>query len=68
MELRLSSQIQYDIADLMWEAKSIDEVNYIIKIFGKDALVVYNMIVATSLDENMTTDLAELILAKFKEK
>ena len=58
MELQLSNKRQHEIADLMWEAQTNDEVNKLINQFGHDALVVYHMMVAATFDDTENTDLA----------
>lgn len=62
MELKLKNKQQHQIADMLWNAKSTDEVNAIVAKFGRDAQVVYNMMVAAFLDEVTDTDLAQQVL------
>jgi len=68
MELQLQNKHQVKIADLLWEAQDEASVNLILKTFGHDARVVYDMMIATTMDEVDDTDLAEHVLNKiFKE-
>ena len=68
MELQLQNKHQVKIADLLWEAQDEASVNLILKTFGHDARVVYNMMIASTMDQVTDTDLAEHVLNKiFKE-
>ena len=68
MELQLQNKHQVKIADLLWEAQDEASVNLILKTFGHDARVVYDMMIASTMDEVDDTDLAEHVLNKiFKE-
>ena len=68
MELQLQNKHQVKIADLLWEAQDEASVNLILKTFGHDARVVYDMMIASTMDEVDDTDLAEQVLNKiFKE-
>jgi hypothetical protein len=68
MELRLQNKHQVKIADLLWEAQDQASVNLILKTFGHDARVVYDMMIASTMDEVDDTDLAKQVLNKiFKE-
>lgn len=66
MDIELSNKLQHHIADLMWKAKDIDAVQSIIKIYGKDAEIVLNMMLASTYDQVNSTDLAEKALQKFR--
>jgi hypothetical protein len=66
MELQLSNKNQHRIADLMWKAQTTDEVQSIIKSNGKDAVIVFEMMLATFFDDQMETDMAEEILERIK--
>ena len=39
----------------MWEAESIDQVHAIIKRYGTDAQIVFEMILAAQYDDEITT-------------
>jgi hypothetical protein len=62
MELQLANEKQHHIADLLWEAKDQKAVKIILKLFGHDAHVVYNMMMAAYFDEHMDTDIAVEVL------
>jgi len=66
MDIELSNKLQHHIADLMWKAKDLDAVQSIIKIYGKDAEIVLNMMLASTYDQVNSTDLAEKVLQKFR--
>lgn len=62
MELKLQNSAQVKIADLLWTAQSQDEVNSILRVFGHDAAVVYNMMLAATFDEVEDTSQAMALL------
>lgn len=66
MELQLANKIQHHIADLLWEAKSTSEVKEIIGIYGKDAVVVFVMMLAAYYDNVDSVDLVQPILERIK--
>lgn len=66
MELQLSNQLQHHIADLMWKAKDKSQIKKIISIYGKDAVTVLHMMMASYLDEVDATDLAQDVIARVK--
>lgn len=66
MELRLQNAVQHQIADLLWAATSMNEVRNILKVFGHDARVVYELMTAAAFDEVESTDLAKSVLDKFR--
>lgn len=51
MELQLQNEHQCKIADLLWIAQTPKEVDAILRIFGHDAQVVYEMMLASHCDE-----------------
>jgi len=62
MELKLQNSQQVMIADLLWTAEDMDAVESIIDQFGREAELVYELMVATSLDEvDDFSEAAELI-------
>jgi len=64
MELQLQNQTQHEIADLLWAAETQKEVNRILQVFGHDARVVYEMMIAASVDKvEHTPDADEIIKA-----
>lgn len=62
MELKLQNPAQVKIADLLWTAQTQDEVNAILRVFGHDAAVVYNMMLAATFDEVEDTSQAMALL------
>lgn len=68
MDLKLQNEIQLKIADLLWTATDMEKVNYILKVFGKDAEIVYNMMVAEVYDKETDTDLAQEALQNIMRK
>lgn len=67
MDLQLQNSIQVKVADLLWNAQTDREVQNILEIFGHDAYVVYNMMIAASFDQVDDTSVAEIVLKKFME-
>ena len=57
MELSLKNSLQCKIAELLWKAQTQKDVQEIITIFGHDARVVYEMMVAATFDD--VSDLTE---------
>ena len=68
MELKLQTAAQVAIADLLWVAQSEEEVNVILKVFGHDARVVYDLMLAASFDQVEETHLAERVLVDIMSK
>lgn len=66
MEIKFENSLQSHIADLMWDAKDLEMVKKIIAVYGKDAEVVYNMLLAEAFDSFNETDLAEKVIQKVK--
>lgn len=56
MELQLQNKIQHEIADKLWNAETLEEVEEIIKPYGTDGLIVRDMMLATELDEVVDCD------------
>lgn len=66
MELKLQNQLQHSIADLLWAAQSQEDVSRILRVFGHDARVVYELMIAETFDDIDNTDLASQVLDKFR--
>ncbi len=66
MELQLQNKAQHKIADLLWEAQTFEEVDKIIRVFGHDARVVYNMMMAATYDQVDDTPDADRVISKFR--
>jgi hypothetical protein len=68
MQLELATAQQHAIANLLWSAENIEQVQEIIHTYGHVARVVYELMIAATFDEVQTTDLAEPILKQFARK
>ncbi len=68
MELQLQNAAQHKIADLLWVAQSQQEVNSILRVFGHDAHVVYNMMIAATFDEVEHTQDADRVIKALIDK
>lgn len=68
MEIQFKTELQKHIADLLWEADDMDKVESIIKVYGTDGRVVYDMIMAKYIDDETETDLAMEVLNKIMAK
>ena len=66
MEIKFQNKRQVSIADLLWEAEDEVAVNKILKSFGKEAEVVYSMMVSHYLDSVTDTDLANEVIRSVK--
>ncbi len=66
MDLRLQNAAQAKIADMLWIAQSQKEVDSILRVFGHDARVVYEMMLAANLDQVDDTEDADRVIAKFR--
>ena len=53
MEIFFSTKRQRDIAELMWAAEQLSEAQEIMTKYGHDGRVVYNMIIASAIDEDV---------------
>jgi hypothetical protein len=58
MDIQFATQRQVEIADLLWVAEDEAEVAAVIRKFGKDAVVVREMMIAAAMDEIDDTELA----------
>ena len=68
MELRLQNRAQHKIADMLWTAQTQQEVNMILRVFGHDAHVVYNMMLAATFDEVTDTPDADRVIKALVDK
>jgi hypothetical protein len=62
MDIKFATVRQSQIADLMWEAQTNEEVHKLINHFGHDAVVVYHMMLAQYFDDIKDTAEASEIL------
>ena len=68
MELKLQNAEQHKIADLLWTAKTEEEVNSIVRKYGRDGRIVYEMMIAATFDNVQFTDLAQDVLKDIMNK
>ena len=66
MELKLQNAAQVKIADLLWVAETQEEVNVILKVFGHDARVVYELMTAATFDQIEDTPDADRVIDRFR--
>lgn len=66
MEIQFATELQKHIADLLWEAQGKDGVEAVIKVYGKEAEVVFHMIMATYYDTVNKVDLAQEVIERVK--
>jgi threonine dehydratase len=62
MQIQFETAKQHEIADLLWVAEDEAEVAAVIRKFGKDAVVVREMMIAAAMDDIDDTELAVEIL------
>ena len=68
IELHGLSRKQRILADTLWnKCQNQKEVDYVLKTFGVDARIVYEMMIAHTMDQYMNTDEAMLALEKYME-
>ena len=69
IELHGLTRKQRRLADTLWnKCQSQKDVDAVLAIFGVDARIVYEMMVAHAMDQYMHTDEAMLVLEKFMER
>jgi len=57
------------LADTLWnKCQSQSDVDAVLKHFGHDARVVYELILAHSMDQIMDTDLAEIVIDRIRAR
>lgn len=66
MEIKFENKHQVSIADMLWDAKNEDAVKEILATYGKDAEVVYSMMVSHYLDSVTDTELANEVIRSVK--
>jgi len=66
MELKLQNSTQVAIADLLWVAQSEEEVAVILKVFGHEARVVYELMLAATFDQIEDTPDADRVIDRFR--
>ena len=65
VEIQGLSKRQCQIADMLWVADA-SQLKTILRMFGDEARVVQNMMIAAVLDQNTDTDLAKSVLDQFR--
>lgn len=68
MELQLQNAKQHKIADLLWTAKTEQEVLDLVQKHGRDGRIVYELMVAASFDQINDTNIAEEVLRDIMNK
>jgi len=64
MELKLQNAAQVKIADLLWVAETQQEVDSILRVFGHDAHVAFNMMMAATFDQVDDTPDADRVIQR----
>ena len=65
MEIQFANARQVEIADLLWAADTQQEAQAVIRKFGREAVVVQQMILAAAFDEVSDVSDAQEVLGKF---
>jgi len=68
MEIKFANTRQVELANLLWEATEVEEVEEILRNFGHDAQVAYHMLLASHFDSTLETDVAEEVLNRIFSK
>ena len=68
MEIKFENELQVKIADLIWDADSMEDVGNIIAFFGHDGLVVYHMLIAHYFDESDEVNSAGQVVEEIFKK
>lgn len=68
MNIKFKTELQNYIADLLWAAETLEDVNEIISLYGKEAQVVKDMMVAEMWDQHDDTFIAKPILDRIFQK
>lgn len=65
IEIHGLSPEQMKIADMIWQAETMGDVDRIVILYGPDAVIARDMIIAAFYDDELDTDIAKLVLARF---
>lgn len=68
MELALRTPEQRMIADLLWACRTREEVAVVVKVFGDEAMLVRDLMIAATFDDVEDTRLAERVLVDIMRK
>ncbi len=52
MQIQFQNTKQVMLANLLWECPTQEEVNQVIKTYGVEAQIVFNMIIAAAIDDD----------------
>ena len=66
MEIQFKTTEQKRIADLLWSCQSQAEVNVVLRIYGLQAYVVKEMMIAATYDDIEDVALAQQVLKPFR--
>lgn len=66
LHIELQTDLQIYIADLLWACQTKEEVDAILSVWGKEAIVVKEMMIAAAMDTVMDTNIAEIILEPYR--
>ena len=67
IELHGLTRRQRILADTLWnKCQNQKEVDYVLKTFGVDARIVYEMMIAHTMDQYQGTEEAAEVLARFR--
>ena len=66
MEIAFKTDLQHHIADLLWNAQTTEKVRDVIRVYGKEAEVVFHMIMAHYYDQVDAVDLAQEVIGRVK--
>ena len=68
IELHGLSRRQRILADTLWnKCQSQKDVDAVLALFGVDARIVYEMMIAHTMDQYMNTDEAMMVLERYME-
>jgi hypothetical protein len=65
LEIQFRTAEQRRIADIMWACQTNEEVNVVLRTFGREAYVVREMLIAATFDEADSVEEAKEYLARF---
>lgn len=68
MKIEFANELQVKIADLIWDAPSMKDVDNIIAFFGHDGIVVFHMLMAHHFDEDNEVNNAGQVLQQIFKK
>ena len=66
MEIQFKTTEQKRIADLLWSCQTQQEVNVVLRIYGLQAYVVKEMMIAATYDDIEDVALAQQVLKPFR--